>query len=439
MKHSSKGNFTVYEESDICSLDEYSETIGEELEDKFEEVEQEIEESAYDDTEVQNEITILQTENARIKATLPTTGEETGENITLSKTAEMEFIQPPLPRGNSEQDGEPSPTNEVPITNVTGDVEVLVQNKNLFDKTKCTEGYIDYNTGEFTSNTAFTSSDYILVEAEEQYYCNYVTYDSSAYGMAFYDKDKKYISGITLVNLITIPNNAKYIRFCVRNSNYPSGTNVTDINTVYFIKGSTATTYTPHKEQTYTFPLGTQRMYLGDYLADDGIHHVRKQVVFDGSENLQARSDASTDDYFVVRQGDYVKGTYKALNYSNYFKVINSSSSDTNKIRLVDSNGYGIHFIISKSIASTVDEFKTWLSTHNVVIELEPFTEEITPYTTEQQTAYNEIKQAISYEEQTNISGSSDESNPLFSVEAYQSTKLVLQEISNAVVALGGV
>ena len=31
------------------------------------------------------------------------------------------------------------------------------------------------------------------------------------------------------------------------------------------------------------------------------------------------------------------------------------------------------------------------------------------------------------------------EANPVFSVEAYQSTKLVLQEISNAVVALGGV
>lgn len=72
----------------------------------------------YDDTEIKadisdiqdeqieqnTEIEKLQTENARFKATLPTTGEVTGQVITLNKTAEMEFIKPPLPRGNSEQE-----------------------------------------------------------------------------------------------------------------------------------------------------------------------------------------------------------------------------------------------------------------------------------------------------------------------------------------------
>ena len=42
---------------------------------------------------------------------------------------------------------------------------------------------------------------------------------------------------------------------------------------------------------------------------------------------------------------------------------------------------------------------------------------------------YNEIKQALSYEEQTNISGSSDEANPIFSVEAYQIMKLVTSDL----------
>ena len=82
-----------------------------------------------DMTEAQNDIEALQTENERLKATLPTTTGE-GENVTLDKTAEMGFVKPPLPRGNSEQEGEPSPDNEVPITNVTGNVEVTISNQN---------------------------------------------------------------------------------------------------------------------------------------------------------------------------------------------------------------------------------------------------------------------------------------------------------------------
>ena len=49
-----------------------------------------------------DEIEALQTENERLKATLPTTTGE-GQDITLDKTAEMEFVKPPLPRGNTKQ------------------------------------------------------------------------------------------------------------------------------------------------------------------------------------------------------------------------------------------------------------------------------------------------------------------------------------------------
>ena len=57
----------------------------------------------YDSQATQDdEIETLQTENARLKATLPTTTGE-GQDITLDKTAEMEFVKPPLPRGNTKQ------------------------------------------------------------------------------------------------------------------------------------------------------------------------------------------------------------------------------------------------------------------------------------------------------------------------------------------------
>ena len=50
-----------------------------------------------------DEIEALQTENERLKATLPTTTGE-GQDVTLDKTAEMEIVKPPLPRGNTKQD-----------------------------------------------------------------------------------------------------------------------------------------------------------------------------------------------------------------------------------------------------------------------------------------------------------------------------------------------
>lgn len=74
-------------------------------------------------TEIEN----LQEEDELLKRNLQTTT-GSGEEVTLDKTAELDFVKPPLPRGNSEQEGEPSPDNEVPITNVTGNVEVTISN-----------------------------------------------------------------------------------------------------------------------------------------------------------------------------------------------------------------------------------------------------------------------------------------------------------------------
>ena len=83
---------------------------------------------------------------------------------------------------------------------------------------------------------------------------------------------------------------------------------------------------------------------------------------------------------------------------------------------------------ILTNVATTVADFKIWLSTHNVTVEYILKDEQIVPYTAEQQLAYNEIKVMLSYEGQTNIY-STNEVSPIFVVEAYQSTKLLLAEL----------
>ena len=73
---------------------------------------------------VQNaNIVALQTENERLKATLKTTT-DTGETITLDKTALMEFVKAPLPGGNTKQNGTPSPDNAFKYATST-EVKVL--------------------------------------------------------------------------------------------------------------------------------------------------------------------------------------------------------------------------------------------------------------------------------------------------------------------------
>lgn len=67
--------------------------------------------------EIQDNIEKLQTENERLRNTLPTVL-GTGQDITLNKTAEMEFIKPPLPMGNSEQ-VQYSGKNLLPFENTT--------------------------------------------------------------------------------------------------------------------------------------------------------------------------------------------------------------------------------------------------------------------------------------------------------------------------------
>ena len=321
--------------------------------------------------------------------------------------------------------GQPTPNINYPenIYNLTGDVEVKVQNKNLFDNENATirnNAYINYNTGAIagSSTTNYALENYIEIEASAIYTLANAT---SGMRLAFYDENETYISGKNNTFIgFTTPSNAKYIRF-----------SDIDLSTVMLIKGnSTVIPYTPHQEQTFTFPLGTERMYLGDYLANDGIHHVRKQGVFDGSN----------DEGWSYR-GQDVDGTYvyetslsnakvpinnatKANMLCSHFTVLTSSY-------LWNNADLGIALNTSKQLRvrtsqSTLEDFKTWLASNPITVEYELDEEEITPYTTAQQEVYNAIKKSISYEGKTYINGSSDETNPMFEVVA----KKVKQKIA---------
>lgn len=93
----------------------------------------------------------------------------------------------------------------------------LKSGKNLFNKNdRSLKGYIGYTTGVFIANDTYDSTDYIRVEPNASYVRSY------AHQMAWYTKDKAYISGVPTHNtdpnapqVVVAPANAYYARLTI--------------------------------------------------------------------------------------------------------------------------------------------------------------------------------------------------------------------------------
>lgn len=105
----------------------------------------------------------------------------------------------------------PNPDYTQKITSVGG-------YDNIFDKNNIISGsYVSDGNGTFVSNSTSKRTDYIEIQANSYYYI-YSDKTSGNWG-AWYDKDKKFISGITLggqkEGVVNSPANAKYIAFTI--------------------------------------------------------------------------------------------------------------------------------------------------------------------------------------------------------------------------------
>lgn len=168
-----------------------------------------------------------------------------------------------------------------------------------------------------------------------------------------------------------------------------------------------ATTYEGYKEQTVYFPLAEgQKLYEGSYLADDGIHNVRGQRVFDGSSDedwkIWALSGNNVERFYINITNSAMNKEFKS---SHFIMSSLSDNGDYEHSRGAASSGQYIQWIcfISKSKATTVAELKTWLSSNPVTLEYKLAEEEIIPYNTEQQAAWNNIKSLHTYKTVTHI------------------------------------
>ena len=191
------------------------------------------------------------------------------------------------------------------------------------------------------------------------------------------------------------------------------------------------------EQQTVTFPLSEgQKLMLGDYLAEDGIHHVRKQVELDGTENWELYSDKAAR---ILRSD--VKGVSDTSHIgsilSNFFKTETQADLQMG----VADNGIAVRtkgykgIVIRIAEFTTLQEYKDWLSSKKsegtpVIAEYELAEEETEAYTEEQQEAYNQIKELTAYEEETNIY-STNEVSPIFKVTAVKDINSVITQLNS--------
>lgn len=173
-------------------------------------------------------------------------------------------------------------------------------------------------------------------------------------------------------------------------------------------EGTTATPYKSYQEQKVDFPLSEgQKLYEGSYLASDGIHHKRKQRVFDGTEAWWAYSGYSGTGYcYQIEDNSFKFG--QNVSICNKFKNVFSAYIAGVGYIGAYSDHRSVHRKYFISDKSTLTEWKTYLAEQYangtpVIVEYELASEEIVPYTTEQQEAYNQLQKLKLYKGQNTM------------------------------------
>ena len=328
----------------------------------------------------------------------------------------------------------PNPNFEVPITNVTGDVEVVVENKNLFDK----------NNFEYVNGKRLNDNGKVVSDADSSYSITlFEVKPNTAYTIQgtqseqtkttrinYYDINKNFLNRSTNYQVdtytFTTPQNCYYIGLQLRNSTY------INVNIIQLEQGSTATSYVPHQEQNFTFPLGNEKLMLGDYLADDGIHRVRTQNIFDGSEdeNWEIWQITATNvQRFYIK--DIIIPKTSSTSLCSHFKYINNNS-DIQHFRYGGVASKEFIIYIDRAI-ETVEQLKVWLQSNPITVEYPLNEEVIVPYTSAQQEVYNSIKKALSYDKQTTVSGISSGASPRFDIIALRNMNDTLNTLENEI------
>lgn len=360
-----------------------------------------------------------------------------GESLSLANTKAMPYSDY-IVEGKSEQEGEPSPSNPSEIYSVADDVNLFTTTNNFVQIV----GYANYEilgTNSLSVSATGTTYSYRYVKFKlenlivgKTYYlkakatntnseaskCLYVrnSADDTTLNSSENWQDNSILSFVPTETTVII-------RF------YANG-NTAVINTCVWsdIKISTFnnTPYSPYNQGTVTIkqrgttesndyiiqtePLRSLPNGVKDTIEADGIHRRVGRVVLDGSEiswNYYTETNKPVFYLMTEEENIFYKQQSGLLCLSNYYQGKGQATSFDN---IYDMGNNTISFrttftrlVIRNDNITNVNDFKTWLATHNTEV-LYPLAEEvIEPLTQNQANTLLDITHTGSYENTTNI------------------------------------
>jgi hypothetical protein len=150
-------------------------------------------------------------------------------------------------------------------------IPVKVSGRNLLNPNSVEDAnrYITAGAGTFgTPTTNWRSSDFILVTGGKVYHFNAINSDATSAGIAWYNDNKKFISGETAKNvnanngILTAPSNAKYLRVSWR---IDEGYNPNWQNTVHVVESTKVINFQPYEEIITNIYINEPLREIADY------------------------------------------------------------------------------------------------------------------------------------------------------------------------------
>lgn len=357
----------------------------------------------------------------------------------------------PLPidlKGNTTQEGTPTPSSPQDVHNVSGDNTIKVIGKNLYDPSwrnpnnvlYCLQSTGTENEGIFTlTATGADMRIWEVASAGNAYNANIrgqlFTLENATYTitvsnttitanyLTFFDANKVSLGyqsfggvGYTMTFSKTddiVPSGAEYFTMRLGYNHAIVGTKYSF--TVQVEKSATATSYEPYKCITYpiNLPAGIELNKIGnyqDYLYKSGnkwyLHKETGKVVLDGSEDI-AREQISNSYYkFYVNNipnVDYGDTNYIPKIMCDKLVAISRTTMYVNTQGITSANN-NLQIYTDDTKEMTISEFKTWLGSNNIIAYYgitTPTNTEITDATLLSQ--LNAINNAMAFETSTTI------------------------------------
>lgn len=187
----------------------------------------------------------------------------------------------------------------------------------------------------------------------------------------------------------------------------------------------TASDFIQHKQQLIQFPLADgQKLMEGDYLADDGVHHVRGKSILPNASKFNAITLDGVAGQYVVYS--LPNGKPQGSAASNNF-ISNKLSYNYNRIKKYTAYTIARSLVVLTDADDTLENFNS--NIRGSIVEYNLAEETIEPYTPAQAEAYNELKKILLNQGVNHIWCDTDGLEPNLQLTYYKSNKERLNNI----------